>query len=123
MINQFTQYALYTNRYLPALSDHPVSTEPLVFELLVYLTENRDRVVTREELLDNRWKGKAVTEAALGARLKDARKAVGDGGRNQAVIKTLHARGYQFVAKVRLTAIDRQPVSEDREPWRNSVRF
>jgi len=112
---QFNLCALDTNRYQQAQSDHPVSIEPVVFDLLVYLIENWDRVVAREELLDNLWKGKAVSDAALGARLKDARKVCGDDGCNQAVFKTLLVRGYQFVAKVRQTAIDRQLVSEDRE--------
>lgn len=74
--------------------------EPLAFDLLVYLLENRDRVVSRDELLNELWEGKVVTDAALAARLKDARKAVGDSGRQQAVIKTLHGRGYQFVARL-----------------------
>lgn len=73
---QFNLCALDTNRYQQAQSDHPVSIEPVVFDLLVYLIENWDRVVAREELLDNLWKGKAVSDAALGARLKDARKVV-----------------------------------------------
>ena len=112
---QFNHCALDTIRYQQAQSDHPVSIEPVVFDLLVYLIENWDRVVAREELLDNLWKGKAVNDAALGARLKDARKVVGDDDCNQAVFKTLLVRSYQFAAKVRQTAIDRQIVSEDRE--------
>ncbi|UCH38827.1 MAG: alpha/beta hydrolase [Gammaproteobacteria bacterium] len=78
--------------------------EPLVFDLLVYLLEHRDRVVTRDELLDNLWTGKVVTDAALGARLKDARKAVKDSGSRQEVIKTFHGRGYQFVADVEVSS-------------------
>jgi DNA-binding winged helix-turn-helix (wHTH) protein len=66
-------------------------------------------------LLDNLWKGEAVNDATLGARLKDARKVVGDDGCNQAVFKTLLVRGYQFVTKVRQAAIDRQLVFENRE--------
>jgi len=71
-----------------------------VFDLLVYLLENRDRVVTRGELLENLWKGKVVTDSALGARIKDARKAVGDSGDRQEIIKTFHGRGYQLIAEV-----------------------
>jgi DNA-binding winged helix-turn-helix (wHTH) protein len=71
-----------------------VSIEPLVFDLLVYLIEHRERLVSREELLENLWKGKVVTDSALGARLKDVRKAAGDSGSKQAVIKTIHGRGY-----------------------------
>jgi DNA-binding winged helix-turn-helix (wHTH) protein len=61
------------------LRDKPVSVEPLVFDLLVYLVEKRDRVVTREEFLDKLWSGKVVTDSALGARLKD-HKATQDSG-------------------------------------------
>lgn len=75
-----------------------------MFNLLAYLVENRDRVVTRGELLEKLWKGKVVTDSALGARLKDVRKAVGDNGSRQDVIKTIHGRGYQFVADVREAA-------------------
>ena len=100
MIFRFNQFALDTNQFQLSLSGDSIAIEPLVFDLLVYLIENRERVVSREELLDNLWKGKVVTDAALGARLKDARKAVGDSGSKQAVIKTLHGRGYQFVAEI-----------------------
>jgi TolB-like protein/Tfp pilus assembly protein PilF len=100
MIYCFNQYELDTEQFQLSLSGDAVPVEPLAFNLLVYLIENRDRVVSREELLDNLWKGKVVTDAALGARLKDARKAVGDSGSKQAVIKTLHGRGYQFVAEM-----------------------
>ena len=78
--------------------NHPI--EPQVFDLLVYLIENRNRVVTREELLDQLWNGRIVSDSAINARLKEARKAVGDTGKQQRVIKTLHRRGYQFVADV-----------------------
>jgi DNA-binding winged helix-turn-helix (wHTH) protein len=100
MVFQFNQFILDTNRYQLSLSGKPISIEPLVFDLLAYLIEHRDRVVTREELLDNLWKGKVVTDAALSARLKDARKVVHDNGTKQAVIKTIHGRGYQFIADV-----------------------
>ena len=99
MIYRFNQCTLDTERYQLSLRDKPVSVEPLVFDLLVYLVENRDRVVSREELLDNLWEGKVVTDSALGARLKDARKAVQDSGSKQTVIKTFHSRGYQFIAE------------------------
>jgi len=99
LIYRFNQCTLDTERYQLSFRDKPVSVEPLVFDLLVYLVGNRDRVVTREELLDNLWEGKVVTDSALGARLKDVRKAVQDSGSKQAVIKTFHGRGYQFIAE------------------------
>jgi DNA-binding winged helix-turn-helix (wHTH) protein len=80
VIYRFNQCTLDTERYQLSLRDKPVSVEPLVFDLLVYLVEKRDRVVTREELLDKLWSGKVVTDSALGARLKDAHKATQDSG-------------------------------------------
>lgn len=100
MIYNFDNCRLDTGNYQLSVDGEPVATEPLVFDLLVYLVEHRDRVVSRDELLDTLWKGKVVSDAALAARLKDARKAVQDDGSRQAVIKTLHRRGYQFVASV-----------------------
>jgi len=100
MIYRFNQFSLDTEQYRLFLSDSPIAIEPLAFDLLVYLIEHRERVVSREELLDKLWKGKVVTDAALGARLKDARQAVQDSGKKQGVIKTLHGRGYQFIAEI-----------------------
>lgn len=100
MVFQFNQITLDTAQYRLCLGSSPVSVEPQVFDLMVYLIENRDRVVTRDELLENLWKDKVVTDSALGARIKDARKAVGDSGDRQEVIKTFHGRGYQFIAEV-----------------------
>ena len=98
LIYQFNQFSLDTAQYRLTKAGDSVAVEPLVFDLLVYLLENRERVVSRDELLNTLWEGKVVTDAALAARLKDARKAVGDSGSKQQVIKTLHGRGYQFVA-------------------------
>ena len=111
LIYQFNQYSLDTKQYRLTREGRPVAVEPLVFALLVYLLENRERVVSRDELLNELWQGKVVTDAALAARLKDARKAVGDSGSQQAVIKTLHGRGYQFVAE--LDEADENPSTAD----------
>ena len=78
-----------------------VSIEPQVFDVLAYLIEHRDRLVTKEELLDNVWGDRFVSESALTSRIKSARQAVGDNGRDQAVIRTVHGRGYRFVAEIR----------------------
>ncbi len=72
--------------------------DPLAFDLLRYLIENRDRVLTRDELLDNLWPGKVVTDSALSSRVKSVRSAVGDTGASQRIVKTIHGRGYRFVA-------------------------
>jgi len=100
MIFRFQQFELDTERFVLSHEQTAVAIEPLAFDLLVYLIRHRERVVTRDELLQQLWTGKVVSDAALGARLKDARRAVGDSGSRQAVIKTVHGRGYQFVADI-----------------------
>jgi predicted ATPase/DNA-binding winged helix-turn-helix (wHTH) protein len=82
----------------------PVHVEPQVFELLRHLILNHDRVVPKEELLDTIWGDRFVSESALTSRVKAARRAVGDDGQAQGVIKTVHGRGYRFVAAVRVEA-------------------
>jgi DNA-binding winged helix-turn-helix (wHTH) protein len=74
--------------------------EPQVFDVLVYLIRHRDRVVPKTELLDSVWGDRFVSESALASRLKSARRAVGDDGAAQRVIRTVFGRGYQFVAPV-----------------------
>ena len=77
-----------------------IPVEPLVFDLIVYLLEHRGRVLTRQELLDNLWAGRIVSDTSLSNHIKSARQALGDDGQRQAVIKTIHGRGYRFVATV-----------------------
>ena len=77
-----------------------MAIEPQVFDVLAYLVAHRDRVVPKEELLDEVWRTRFVTESTLTTRVKAARRAVGDDGKRQAVIRTLHGRGYRFVAEV-----------------------
>ncbi len=90
-----------------------VPLEPQAFDVLVYLIDHRDRIVSKEELMDQIWGGRFVSEAAVTSRIKQARRAVGDDGQAQRVIKTLHGRGYHFVAPVTEGAAGRPP-DEDR---------
>jgi DNA-binding winged helix-turn-helix (wHTH) protein/tetratricopeptide (TPR) repeat protein len=77
-----------------------VPVEPQVFDVLAYLLVHRDRVVPKAELLDEVWGDRFVSESALTSRIKSARRAVGDTGRDQRIIRTIHGRGYRFVADV-----------------------
>ena len=72
--------------------------EPQVFELLSFLARNPDRLVTRDELIAEVWGGRIVSDAALASRIKSARRAIGDDGTAQRLIKTVHGRGIRFVA-------------------------
>lgn len=87
-----------------------VHVEPQVFDLLVHLLRHRDRVVSKDELLDEIWSGRIVSEAALSSRINAARKAVGDDGERQALIKTIHKRGFRFVGEV--VDLPEEPVPE-----------
>ncbi|MGH8251721.1 MAG: winged helix-turn-helix domain-containing tetratricopeptide repeat protein [Steroidobacteraceae bacterium] len=75
--------------------------EPQVFALLTHLVENRDRLVTRDELLEKVWDGRLVSDAAIASRIKSARQALGDDGTAQRYIRTAHGRGFRFVALVK----------------------
>jgi TolB-like protein/Tfp pilus assembly protein PilF len=72
--------------------------EPQVFALLALLVENRERLMTKDEIIEKVWEGRPVSEAALASRVKSARKALGDDGISQRFIRTIHRQGFRFVA-------------------------
>ena len=80
--------------------DRLVPVEPQVFELLVFLIESRHRAVTKDEIIERIWKGRIVSDATLSSRIKAARQALGDDGVAQKLIRTVHGRGFRFVAEV-----------------------
>ena len=100
MIYRFGEHQLDDQRLTLSDRDGVVHLEPQVFRLLHHLVVHRDRVVSKEELLDEIWGDRFVSESALTSRVKTARQAVGDDGASQQVIKTVHGRGYHFVAEV-----------------------
>ncbi|HET9599407.1 MAG TPA: winged helix-turn-helix domain-containing protein [Anaeromyxobacteraceae bacterium] len=75
--------------------------EPQVFALLALLVENRERLVSREEIVQQVWGGRIVSDAAVASRIKSAREALGDDGKAQRFIRTVHGRGLRFVAEAR----------------------
>ena len=77
-----------------------VAIEPQVMDVLDYLVRHRDRVVPKTELLDEIWGDRFVSESALSSRIKSARRAIGDNGRDQRLIRTVHGRGFRFVGEV-----------------------
>jgi pimeloyl-ACP methyl ester carboxylesterase/DNA-binding winged helix-turn-helix (wHTH) protein len=92
----FGDYLLDIERMELRKGGKPVAVEPQVFEILVYLVRNQDRVVGNAELFDAIWKGRAISLSALTSRINAARHAVGDSGAEQKLIKTVHRRGYRF---------------------------
>jgi len=81
-----------------------VPVEPQVFVLLRHLILNRHRAVTKEELFETVWEGRVVSDSALSSRIKAARRGIGDDGRSQSAIRTIHGVGFRFVAPVREVA-------------------
>jgi DNA-binding winged helix-turn-helix (wHTH) protein len=92
-------------------SGEPIALEPQVFDGLVHLIRNRDRVVNKDDLLESVWKGRIVSESTLTSRINAARKAVGDSGEAQRLIRTVPRKGFRFVGDV----ADEQP-TEPRLP-------
>ena len=85
----FDGYVLDTNtRELLRGREH-IAIEPQVLDLLIYLVEQRDRVVTKDDLIASIWGGRAVSDTALTSRIYAARKAIGDTGRDQKLIRTI----------------------------------
>ena len=77
-----------------------VHIEPQVFDLIVHLVRNHDRIVSKDELIETIWNGRIISEAALSSRINGARRALGDNGNDQVFIRTLHKRGFRFVGDV-----------------------
>ena len=87
--------------------------EPQAFDVLCYLVEHRGEVVRKEQLLDDVWGDRFVSESALTTRIKSVRQAVGDDGSRQAIIRTVHGKGYEFIATVETV--------ERASSWRGTV--
>src|SRR2546426_7595006 len=100
MIYHFGTYQLDAQRGELRCASHPVVIEPKVFDVLVYLLQHRDRMVTKEELLEQCWADTFVSEAALTRCLAKVRQAVQPESAGPPVIKTVYGRGYSFVAPV-----------------------
>jgi len=100
MIYRFDRFELDTDRYELRSGGAAVSLEPQVFALLSYLVSNPERMVSREELIENVWDGRVVSDSAISSRIKKARKALGDDGKSQRFIHTVHGQGFRFTGKV-----------------------
>jgi pimeloyl-ACP methyl ester carboxylesterase/DNA-binding winged helix-turn-helix (wHTH) protein len=109
VIYRFGEYSLDTDTFEMSEGGEPKAVEPQVFDLLLHLIRNRERVVTKNELFDALWPERVVSEATLSSRLMAARKAVGDTGTGQEKIRTVRGRGFRWIAPVE--QIESGPVS------------
>ncbi|WP_158671466.1 winged helix-turn-helix domain-containing tetratricopeptide repeat protein [Bradyrhizobium guangdongense] len=96
----FRDHLLDTDRRELSREQVPIAVEPQVFDLVVHLMQNRDRVVSKDELIDKIWHGRSVSESTLTSRINAARKAIGDNGASQALIRTITRKGFRFVGDV-----------------------
>ncbi|HZY06961.1 MAG TPA: transcriptional regulator, partial [Ilumatobacteraceae bacterium] len=120
---RFADSLMDTTRYELLSNGEQVHVEPQVFDVLAHLVEHRDRVVPKTELLDTVWGHQFVTESALTTRVKQLRQAVGDNGRDQRIVQTVHGRGYRFIAPVEeLPGVERPPPQVPDE-LRQEIRF
>jgi TolB-like protein len=96
----FEEYTLDIDRRELHRGAEVVSVAPQVFDLLDYLIRNRERVVSKDDLINAIWNGRSVSDAALTTRLNAARSAIGDSGHEQRLVKTLPRKGFRFVGPV-----------------------
>src|SRR3974390_2174970 len=101
MLYSFDNFSVDTERRELRRDGQPHAVEPQVFDLLEYLIRNRDRVVSRDDLLAGVWNGRIVSESTLASRINAARNAIGDNGEDQRLIRTILRKGIRFVGTVR----------------------
>ena len=118
MIYDFAGFELDTEAVELRTAGSTIALQRQVFDLLLLLVENHDRLVTRDEIVEKVWQGRAISETAISSRIKALRQALGDDGTKQRIIRTLHGRGFRCIVDVSLKApsvaagADPQPFAE-----------
>ncbi len=97
---RFDDFVVDTDQFLLSQQGHSLHAEPQVIELILYLLANHGRVISQDELNREIWHGRVVSDSALSTRIKLARQALGDDGRQQKYIRTVHKKGFAFNAGV-----------------------
>ncbi len=120
---RFGEFEVDVEQFQVRRAGAPVHVEPQVYDVIAHLVANRHRVVTKEELLDVVWGDRFVSESTLSTRINMARKALGDDGRQQAVIKTVFGRGFQFVADGTAATSPEAPARPSTPRSRDVIRF
>jgi pimeloyl-ACP methyl ester carboxylesterase len=116
MLYLFENFALDNERCELRADGVKVSVEPQVFDLLVYLIENRERVVSKDDLVASVWGGRVVSDSTLDSRVNAARKALGDSGKQQRFIRTTARKGIRFVGEVIQKTNDAAPPAALQSP-------
>jgi pimeloyl-ACP methyl ester carboxylesterase len=103
VIYAFDRFQVDTTAFEVTRDAERLTAQPQVIELLIFLLQHRDRVVSRDEIFDEVWNGRAVSDAALSSRIKSLRQLLGDDGEAQKFIRTIHGRGFRFVGNAGAT--------------------
>jgi DNA-binding winged helix-turn-helix (wHTH) protein len=112
----FENHALDVERRELRRGSELIAMEPQVFDLLTFLVQNRDRVVTKDDMIAAIWSGRIVSESTLTSRINAVRKAVGDSGDEQRLIRTIARKGIRFIGEVSETAAQRATGADTRPP-------
>ena len=118
---RFADCVLDVSRHTLTRGQDAVPVEPLVFDLLRLLADHAGELVTRDQLVEALWQGRAISESAISACIAAARKAVGDDGKQQAIIKTVSRRGLMLVAEA--SAPEVKPVPKAASPGVQRIRY
>ena len=111
----FDDYALDIDRRELKRGSEFISLGPQVFDLLVYLVQNRERVVSKDDLIEGVWGGRIVSESTLTSHINAVRKAVGDSGEEQKQIRTIARKGFRFVGDVTESAMGAAEASSSQK--------
>lgn len=95
----FRDFTLNPDKFELKQQGELVAIEPQVFLLLKLLVKNRDKLVSKDEIVQEIWHGGSVSDASISSRIKSARNAIGDDGIKQSIIRTIHGRGFRFLAE------------------------
>jgi DNA-binding winged helix-turn-helix (wHTH) protein len=112
----FAGHTLDTDRRELRRGSQYIAVEPQVFDLLIYLVENRDHVVSKDDLIASVWGGRIVSDSTLTSRVNAARRAIGDSGEGQKLIRTIARKGLRFVGDVRTQPDRGEPVDTGGAP-------
>ncbi|HTM75311.1 MAG TPA: alpha/beta fold hydrolase [Pseudolabrys sp.] len=123
MLFSFENFALDCERRELRAHGAIVPVEPQVFDLLVYLIENRDRVVSKDDLIAAVWSGRIVSDSTLDSRINAVRKALGDSGGRQRFVRTIARKGHRFVGEVDATPKTDGAAAASRPTLNQEVHF
>ncbi|MFZ0068420.1 MAG: alpha/beta fold hydrolase [Pseudolabrys sp.] len=123
MLFLFEDFALDCERRELRAGGAMIPVEPQVFDILVHLVENRDRVVSKDDLIASVWNGRIVSDSTLDSRINAVRKAVGDSGGQQRLVRTMSRKGFRFVGAVTSTGKPAKHRNSSAAPLQQEVHF